>query len=134
MKQRLKVYDYATRMRISVSTVYRQIKAGKLESETIDDVLYVLVDEEQLNSIEEQDDIATELRERIAHQDSEIEYLRNELSEARQRSDTIILQLTKQLENKTVALEDMRNRSFWQRIKMAFIRVGAPPVTEQRRA
>ena len=30
MKQKLKVYDYATTMRISVPTVYRRIKAGKL--------------------------------------------------------------------------------------------------------
>ena len=53
MKQKLKVYDYATTMRISVPTVYRRIKAGKLETEEIDGVTYVLVDEEQLNNIQQ---------------------------------------------------------------------------------
>jgi len=138
MKQKLKVYDYATTMRISVPTVYRHIKAGKLETETIDGVLYVIVDEEQLNNIEEQDDLIAELKTRIEQQQNEIEYLRGELSSARQRtdqiiqqmqqdtesdkqrSDTIILQLTRQFEAQTKLIEDMRHRSLWARVKTAF--------------
>jgi len=34
-----------------------------------------------------------------------------------ERSDTIIMQLTKQLEKQTLMLEDMRNRSLWFRLK-----------------
>lgn len=135
MKQRIKVYDYATRMGIGVSTVYRHIKAGKLDTETIDGVLYVLADEEELNAIETPLDAIAELKERIEQQQTEIEYLRKELTEARQitkqmqedaassqqRSDTIIMQLTRQLEKQTLMLEDMRNRSLWHRIKTVFV-------------
>jgi predicted RNase H-like nuclease (RuvC/YqgF family) len=100
--------------------------------------LYVIVDEEQLNNIEEQDDLIAELKTRIEQQQNEIEYLRGELSSARQRtdqiiqqmqqdtesdkqrSDTIILQLTRQFEEQTKLLEDMRHRSMWSRVKTAF--------------
>ena len=135
MKQRIKVYDYATRVGIGVSTVYRHIKAEKLETETLDGVLYVLADEAELNAIETPFSAIAELKERIEQQQTEIEYLRQELTEARQitkqmqedaassqqRSDTIIMQLTRQLEKQTLMLEDMRNRSLWHRIKKVFV-------------
>jgi hypothetical protein len=78
----------------------------------------------------------------MSKMEDEIEYLREELSKAReeldqsrQRSDTIILQLTRQFEQQTLMLEDLSNRpSFWRRIKMALIRLGSPPVTEQKGA
>ncbi len=160
MIRKLSVPEYATIMKISPPTVYRRIKAGKLETETIDGVLHVIVDESQLNSDEIQQrsgELFSELQNRIEAQQSEIQYLREELSkvntelsdtrqshdqiiqqmqqdasESQQRSDTIILQLTRQLETQTLMLEDMRNRSFWRRIKMTLIRFGSPPVTEQR--
>ena len=135
MKQRIKVYDFATRVGIGVSTVYRHIKAEKLETETLDGVLYVLADEAELNAIETPFSAIAELKERIEQQQTEIEYLRQELTEARQitkqmqedaasskqRSDTIIMQLTRQLEKQTLMLEDMRNRSLWHRIKKVFV-------------
>jgi hypothetical protein len=79
---------------------------------------------------------------------SEIDYLREEnkqliqeLSEsrqreddARQRSDTIILQLSRQFEEQTKLLEDMRNRSFLRRLKMALVRFSSPVVIEQKEA
>jgi len=137
MEQRMKVYDYATRLGISMSSAYRHIKAGKLETETIDGVLHVVVNEEQLGHIEKDNGIIDELRERIEHQQEEIEYLRQKLDEseqarqqmqqdstdAQQRSDTIILQLTRQLSEQTNLLEDMRQSRFeglWSRVKTAF--------------
>ena len=39
---------------------------------------------------------------------------------ARQRSDTIILQLTRQFEEQNKLIEDMRHRSLWSRVKTAF--------------
>lgn len=39
--------------------------------------------------------------------------------EAQQQSNMIIMQLTKQLEQQTLMLEDMRNRSLWTRVKAA---------------
>jgi excisionase family DNA binding protein len=46
-------------------------------------------------------------------------------------TSTIILSLTQQLERKTVALEDMRNKSsFWQRLKMGLVKFVTPSATE----
>jgi len=64
---------------------------------------------------------------------SENEYLRKHLDQAQEtidnqslerekaqeRSDTIIMQLTRQLENQNRMLEDLRDRSLWGRVKMA---------------
>ena len=62
--------------------------------------------------------------------DAIIQQMQHDSAEAQQRSDTIILQLTRQFEQQTLLLEDMRNRSFWRRIKVALIGWGRPPVTE----
>lgn len=65
---------------------------------------------------------------------NENEYLKNKLDKAQEtinaqsvereraqeRSDTIILQLTRQFERQTLMLEDMQNQSVWKRIKTAF--------------
>jgi len=40
-------------------------------------------------------------------------------AEAQQQSNMIIMQLTKQLEQQTLMLEDMRHKSLWQRVKAA---------------
>ena len=146
---KLTVAEYARLMEVGETTVRRRIKSGELSSELIDGVTHIIL--ERL-PIDRQNDsqLTVQLKEQIEQQQAEIEYLRNELSEARQRtdtiiqqmqedaaeaqerSDTIIMQLTRQLEQKTLALEDMRNRSLWSRIKMAVIRAGATPATEQR--
>ena len=56
---------------------------------------------------------------------SENEYLRNKLDgadEARTRSDTIIMQLTQQLERTQMQLEDLREtKTLWQRVRSVFI-------------
>ena len=59
-----------------------------------------------------------------------VEALEEELNESRQRSDTIILQLTRQFEEQTKLIEDMRQsrfeesrsagRSLWSKVKTAF--------------
>ena len=120
MIRKLTVPEYATLMKISPPTVYRRVKAGKLETETIDGILHVIVDESQFNSdeIQQPSELISEFQTRIESQQAEIEYLReelskahSELSEARQRSDTIILQLTRQFEQQTLLLEDMRQQN-----------------------
>ena len=66
------------------------------------------------------------------HHESTIQQMQQDATEAQQRSDTIILQLTRQFEQQTMLLEDMRNRSsFWQRIKMGLVRFATPSATEQ---
>ena len=62
---------------------------------------------------------------------SRFDFLQNEASESRTRSDTIILQLTRQFEQQTVMLEDMRNkpsraRELWHRLKVVLIKAGTP--------
>ncbi|MFP6719747.1 MAG: hypothetical protein VCF25_05695, partial [Candidatus Poribacteria bacterium] len=60
---------------------------------------------------------------------SEIQFLReqntkltDEISKARTRSDTIIMQLTQQLERTQLQLEDLRDtKTLWQRVRSVFI-------------
>jgi len=58
-------------------------------------------------------------RDRLIEQlQKENEFLKQELSEASRRSDTIILQLTQQLQSQQKSLEDMRQKQrkpFWKR-------------------
>ncbi len=140
---KLTVAKYARLMNVSEATARRKVKSGELNSELIDGVTHIILERLPTDSQgDNQSLLVAHLQEEIERQQAEIEYLRNELSESRQRSDTIILQLTKQLETQTLMLEDMRNRSFWRRIKIAFrgailsrpsaIRFSSPPVTEQR--
>ena len=72
------------------------------------------------------------MRQKVDESEQARQQMQADSAESQQRSDTIILQLTRQVEQKTLALEDMRDRSLWRRIKMAVIRAGAPPATEQR--
>jgi hypothetical protein len=46
--------------------------------------------------------------------------MQEERQKAQERSDTIIMQLTKQLEQQTLMLQDMRHRSIWRRLKAVF--------------
>lgn len=143
---RFTVAEYARLMNISEATVRRRIKAGELNTELIDGITHISlerlpVSSERLSTTVTDDSqlqLMAQFQERIIEQQSEIKYLRNELSEARQRtdeiirqmqedsseaqqrSDTIILQLTQKFDEQTKLLEDMRHRSLWSRVKMAF--------------
>lgn len=128
MIEKLTVQEYMRTSGISQATVYRHIKAGKLTTDKVDDTLYIIINDENNDKNETQ--IETELVEQLR---TENEYLRQQLEEAmktikqmqedsesaRQRSDTIILQLTRQFEEQTKLLEDMRHRSLWSRVKTA---------------
>jgi len=61
-----------------------------------------------------------ELQDQLKTKNAQIECLQSELSLSRQRSDTIILQLTRQFDEQTKLLEDMRHRSLWSRVKTVF--------------
>jgi len=148
---------------VTERTIQRYIKENKYPSQLKNGRRYILLDlsEDVINGLKNSENVMTE-KEFVVTDDhkteslvseanmkdklidkmsSEIEYLREELSktreelyQSRQRSDTIILQLTRQFEKQTLLLEDMRQRSFWQRIKMALIRLGRPSACEQRDA
>ena len=118
MANYVKVSEYATQRGVTTRTVYRWSRKGDIEVEEINGVLHVKLDD---NSDNENDIIST-LRSENCHLKSEIDFLRDRLEQAeqdRQRSDTIIMQLTKQLEQH-LFLEDMHQRSIWRRLKAVF--------------
>lgn len=118
------VSEYANLMGISVPTVYRHIKAGKLQSEEMDNTLHVIINEEQLKNRAEDGDnhrLTDEnqwLREKVNELTQQVTDLTRQLDESSKRHDTIVMQLTQQLDRSQLQLEDMRKRrSVWQRIK-----------------
>lgn len=117
---RLTVQEYASQMKIDKSTVYRHIKTGKLQTEKVDGTLYVFADALQLDAETSQVPFTKFLVEENEWLKKRVETLEEELNESRQRSDTIILQLTRQFEEQTKLLEDMRRRSLWSRVKATF--------------
>lgn len=87
---------------------------------------YIILNESQLEEIETQSQpLLLEKCKTIERLESEVQYLRDELSkaytslqsmqqdasEAQQRSDTILLHLTQQLNNQTKLIEDMRQQN-----------------------
>jgi hypothetical protein len=143
LMQKLTVPDYATKVQLDQSTVYRQIKAGKLKSELIDGTLHVVV--EPPKDAKDNDALLARLQDEVAFLRKELEVKNEQLSSlqvelvsarqshdaiiqqiqqdaesAKQRSDTIILHLTRQFEEQTKLLEDMRHRSLWSKVKTAF--------------
>jgi len=128
MAKYVKVSEYAFKEGIHERTVYRRIANNEVASKKINGVLHVKVDEEQKKEPDEDFDKSALLSEN-SHLKEEVEYLRDQLEKAletidrmqedRQRSDTIIMQLTKQLEQQTLLLEDMRDHSLWKRVKTA---------------
>jgi len=134
------VQDFVQKHKISRRTVYRWIESGKIGATKVDDKWEIDDDVDidihydvdlgdnnsDNNTYEYKDQLIEQLR-------SENEYLRSKLDQAQEdrlRSDTIILQLTRQFEEQTRLIEDMRHpreageskagRSMWSRVKTAF--------------
>jgi hypothetical protein len=87
---------------------------------TLADYVRALLRADCRQSASMDDNLINELKAQLQVKDTQIERLQSELSESRQRSDTIILQLTRQFEAQTKLIEDMRHRSLWARVKTAF--------------
>jgi len=106
-------------LNISESTLRRRIDQGKIESKIENGKRLVLIDIDSQTTIREPDIVLVEQLK------SEIEYLRQELErkneqitafdEGRKRQDTIMLQLTRQIEQSQRMLE-YHQTSLWQRI------------------
>ncbi|MBC8378744.1 MAG: hypothetical protein H8E62_06185 [Planctomycetes bacterium] len=139
-QKRYTIQEYADKMQVNASTVYRWSQQGKLTTEKIDGVLHVIVDDEETqdknakmqnnHGVDLQPpsliitDMIAEMKERIeslAEENKEknrqienlnllIKQMQQDAAEARQRSDTIILSLTRQFEEQTKLLEDMRGK------------------------
>ena len=127
-QKKINVSEYASLAGISIPTVYRRIKAGKLQSEEIDNTLHVIINDEHVkNKGEEREnqrltDDNRWLREQVNELTSQVTQLTQQLDESSKRHDTIVMQLTQQLDRSQLQLEDLRmHRSVWQRIKMVFV-------------
>jgi len=118
-KKILTIQEYAKDHGINRSTVYKQIKAGKLDTETIDDVLHVveilststmgdakevLISklEEEVQSLKSQNE---DLRKTNGLLLEELSHVRQDAEESRRRSDILIAQL-----------QEYVTRPWWRRV------------------
>ena len=127
------VEQYAKRHGLSIETVRRHIRSGKLKArrkgrayvidDTNDRTRDTTDDRHTQQLLTEKDARIAHLQEMLATFQPQVERLEAELSESRQRSDTIIMQLSKtveaqqlQIQNQTLLIEDLRQpRSLLQR-------------------
>ena len=128
-------------LNISLSTLRRHIDKGKYKTKTEQGRRLVkltethseshneLHNETQMKFTETHNEAHVDTSELHKQLNSEIQFLReqntkltDEISEARTRSDTIIMQLTQQLERTQLQLEDLREtKTLWQRVRSVFI-------------
>ena len=128
-------------LNISLSTLRRHIDKGKYKTKTEQGRRLVkltethseshneLHNETQMKFTETHNEAHVDTSELHKQLNSEIQFLReqnikltDEISEARTRSDTIIMQLTQQLERTQMQLEDLREtKTLWQRVRSIFI-------------
>ena len=124
-------------LNISLSTLRRHIDKGKYKTKTEQGRRLVKLtethseshNETQMKFTETHNEAHVDTSELHKQLNSEIQFLReqntkltDEISEARTRSDTIIMQLTQQLERTQMQLEDLREtKTLWQRMKSVFI-------------
>ena len=124
-------------LNISLSTLRRHIDKGKYKTKTEQGRRLVKLtethseshNETQMKFTETHNEAHVDTSELHKQLNSEIQFLReqnikltDEISEARTRSDTIIMQLTQQLERTQMQLEDLREtKTLWQRVRSVFI-------------
>lgn len=107
---KLTIAEYCSKFAVAESTIRYQVRTGKLQSELIDGKIHVIVDDSEINAIskENHSELIVELRQQNEYLQQELSQALQRENEARERSDTIILHLTQQLNNQTKLLEDMR--------------------------
>ena len=116
-KKKITVREYADMTGIGVTTVYRYIKQGKLETEKVDGVSYVVFNENQVE-MRVDDSETKRLQDENQWLREQVTSLTRQVEDASKRHDTIVMQLTQQLDRSQLQLEDMRKkRTVWQRIK-----------------
>ena len=128
--QHLTINEYSQQFKVSPNTIRRHINNKKLEAEKIDGKWLILVTQEINQDVTQTNDIVTQklLDEKDKHieilnkQTHNLQQLLDDANEARTRSDTIIMQLTQQLERTQLQLEDLREtKTLWQRVRSVFI-------------
>lgn len=108
--------EAAKRIGKSESTIRRMIRAGTLTAPIIKGKYDV--SEESVNAYLKPRQMDSQMpsqdAELIAQMQAEIDYLRKELSDSREQSNTIIMQMTRQIE--TLQLPPSRKPPLWKRI------------------
>ena len=129
--QHLTINEYSQQFKVSPNTIRRHINNKKLEAEKIDGKWLIKVTQEITQEVNQE--ITQEVNQKLLDEkDKHIEILNqqthnlqqllDDANEARTRSDTIIMQLTQQLERTQLQLEDLREtKTLWQRVRSVFI-------------
>ena len=125
--QHLTINEYSQQFKVSPNTIRRHINNKKLEAEKIDGKWLIKVTQEITQEVT-QEITQKLLDEKDKHieilnkQTHNLQQLLDDANEARTRSDTIIMQLTQQLERTQLQLEDLREtKTLWQRVRSVFI-------------
>jgi len=104
------VKQYAQMRNCSERLILKRIQSGRLTAKR-DGRRWLIQTDDDISA--QSSELIPNHAELLAQLRLENEYLRQELSATRQRSDTIILNLTKQME----MLQSPSRRSFWDRFK-----------------
>ena len=129
--QHLTINEYSQQFKVSPNTIRRHINNKKLEAEKIDGKWLIKVNQEITQEVTQEitQEITQKLLdekdkhiENLNQQTHNLQQLLDDANEARTRSDTIIMQLTQQLERTQLQLEDLREtKTLWQRVRSVFI-------------
>lgn len=146
MSRWVTVAEGASILGVTERTLRRHIQLGKRASRMVDGTRLVEIDDpdpvmidpdERHDPVSGSDhdpdmipirELLEEKQQRITALEREIEFLQGELTASREeveksrlRSDTIIQQMSQQLDRAQLALEDMsKRRTVWQRVKAVF--------------
>ena len=128
------IQQYAAYKNVSVNTIRNWIKQEKVNATKKDNQWFITCTDTDTNTSTNTDtNTSTNTStndnknyiELLQEKDKQIEFLKSQLEEsnqARQRADTILMQLSQQTDRQQLQIEDMRrNRSIFARIREVFI-------------
>ena len=124
------IQQYAAYKNVSVNTIRNWIKQKKVNATKKDNQWFVTCTNADTNygtntSTNASTNDNKNYIELLQEKDKQIEFLKSQLEEsnqARQRADTILMQLSQQIDRQQLQIEDMRrNRSIFARIREVFI-------------
>ena len=128
------IQQYAAYKNVSVNTIRNWIKQKKVNATKKDNQWFITCTDTDTNTSTNTDtNTSTNTStndnknyiELLQEKDKQIEFLKSQLEEsnqARQRADTILMQLSQQTDRQQLQIEDMRrNRSIFARIREVFI-------------
>ena len=120
------IQQYAAYKNVSVNTIRNWIKQKKVNATKKDNQWFITCANTDTNtSTNASTNDNKNYIELLQEKDKQIEFLKSQLEEsnqARQRADTILMQLSQQTDRQQLQIEDMRrNRSIFARIRDVFV-------------